>query len=100
MEEKITIENLQQEVAELKIKIEAKDAEINRLKEDLKNAKDLKKIWEDSSYENTLKCNKLTDRMAILKAMINNIRLLNADISPRVGIQLELIEQTIDVALK
>ena len=95
MNAEITIENLQQEVAELKIKTEAYEAEIEKLKADKKVAEDVKTMWENTSFEYLTKLNK----MQTIKMMLHIVK-GKLTYSTDIQAQIELIEATMEEALK
>lgn len=98
MNAEITIENLQQEVAELKIKNEAQEAEIKRLNDDLNGEKGFHKMWEDSAFDYLTKLTKMTDFVKTIKLMLGATKGKTSEI--KTTAQIELMEATIDDMLK
>lgn len=70
MDKEITIENLQQEVAELKTKVEAREAEIENLNKLYEEEKGLHKLYDGLYFEKTQKVTQLTEflRSVVLMA--------------------------------
>ena len=70
MEKEITIENLSQEVTDLKLQIEAKDAEIEEFKKLYDEEKGLHKLYDGLYFEKTQKVTQLTEflRSVVLMA--------------------------------
>lgn len=95
MQTEITIENLQQEVTDLKIKCEAYEAEIEKLKADKKVAEDVRTMWENTSFEYLTKLNK----MQTIKMMLRIVK-GKLTYSTDIKAQIELIEATMEEALK
>jgi hypothetical protein len=95
MEEKITIENQQQEIADLKIQLEGKEVEIKKLKADKKDADDLRAMWERISSEYLTKLNK----MQTIKVMLHIVK-GKLTYSTDIQAQIELIEATMEEALR
>lgn len=95
MKEKITIENQQQEIADLKIQLEGKEVEIEKLKADKKGADDLRAMWERISFEYLTKLNK----MQTIKVMLHIVK-GKLTYSTDIQAQIELIEATMEDALR
>lgn len=95
MEKEITIENLSQEVTDLKLQIEAKEAEIEKLKADKKNADDVRAMWQNTSFDYLTKLNK----MQTIKVMLHIVK---GKLTQLIDIQaqIELIEATMEEALQ
>lgn len=98
MEEEITIENLQQENAELKIKVEANEAEIARLKSELKSEKDTRKFYEDTYYEHLQRANKCEAFLRTLSLMLDIAS--NEECSTSTAARFDLMKGTIEKFLK
>lgn len=93
MEKEITIENLQQENAELKVKIEANEAEIARLKDDFKNENDLHKLYDNLYCEYVKKYNEAIAFIKTIAMMLDAAA--DEETTSASSARLELISNTI-----
>lgn len=98
MEKEITIENLQQENAELKIKVEANEAEITRLNAELESEKNTRKVYEDMYFEQTQRANKCETFLRTISMMLDVAS--NEESSTSTAARFDLMKGTIDKFLK
>lgn len=94
MQTEITIENLQQEVTDLKIKLEAREAEIEKLSKKYEEAKGLHKMYENLYFEKTQRCNKVETFIGIVSMMVDCASA--EETTSAASARLDLIKSTIE----
>lgn len=98
MEKEITIENLSQEVTELKLQIEAKDAEIEKLKTDVKEENGYRKMYDNLHSEVLQKYNSAKSFLHTISLLLETASEEDTDRASTTRI--DLIKIAIDKYLK